>query len=176
MTRYLTAASPRLVPGAIALAIAALLSAGEAHSASGVDLVAARSTSLAAAKAAEEAGEKQRAKEGNPSGAMTAAVATSLPVAKAEPPKPVEIWRITAEDGTLADGLRKWVLKAGYEGLEWSAGREIRAYRLEQTGTFKEALWQVMYDTGTTNYRLRACIYKNGLVRIVTKNTLCKFQ
>lgn len=172
MTGYLTAARPRLVSGAIALAIAALLSAGEAHSASGVDLVAARNTSLAAAKAVEEAAEKQRANEGK----AALLVATSSPVANVEPPKPVEIWRISAEDGTLADALRKWVEKAGYRGLEWNAPREIRAYPLEQSGTFKEALWQVMYDTGTTGFRLRSCIYKNGIVRVIPKNVICRPQ
>jgi hypothetical protein len=181
-----------MVSGAIALAIAGLLSSGEAHaSIPAVDLVAARAAALSNAKAeadakaaavAVQAVDKQRELDAKAVVATTAAVTTqaavvtSSPVANMEPPKPVEIWRISAEDGTLADALRKWVEKAGYRGLEWNAPREIRAYPLEQTGTFKEALWQVMYDTGTTGFRLRSCIYKNGIVRVVPKNIICRPQ
>lgn len=137
------------------------------------DLLSTRPTSQPAASPAASSSTTER----QPAVAAMPAESSPAPVAAQAndvPPPPTEtVWVINRTDTALAQALRRWAKTAGYD-LVWDAQKEAPAFPMRTTGTFRSALEQTMKDSVTFEYPLRACIYKNHVVRIIHRSELCK--
>ncbi|KAA0178810.1 hypothetical protein FX016_23035 [Cupriavidus gilardii] len=87
---------------------------------------------------------------------------------------PQQRWEITRDDPSLAVGLRRWAEQAGYERFVWSPKKELPRTPLTVSGTFVEAMEQIMRDSEAAAYPVRTCIYLNKTVRVVYATQPCK--
>nr|WP_280971475.1 TcpQ domain-containing protein [Cupriavidus gilardii]WDE72712.1 hypothetical protein [Cupriavidus gilardii] len=174
---------------AAALCLATLCGAASASAATdSVDLVAKRRTTAAEAMTALEADASTPAPQRNPGVAgiaivpandpATARSAASEPTIPSPPAPSISItkapslWEIRSDDTSLATVLDRWAREAGYR-FRWTAPREQPAFPLAIRGSFEDALKQIMSDTRSTQYPLRACIYLNRTVRVIHASQSC---
>lgn len=111
-----------------------------------------------------------------PVAAPTAAATTAAakPVASTPPaiPAPAPQWRLVPADDTLSAALTRWGSVAGYQ-VVWQAPKDLPVYAATYTGSFETAVEQVMRDTTLGAYPLHACLYDNGVLRVLHSTQSC---
>lgn len=87
------------------------------------------------------------------------------------PPPPQPVYRVLKSDKTLSETLARWSREAGWQ-LSWEAHKDF-AITLEATftGSFKDAITNVVDGLAASDAPVQAIFYKNKVVRIVMRGT-----
>lgn len=106
------------------------------------------------------------------------AIAAPKPPVAVEAPRPPPRWEVQIADVSLLNTFQRWALQAGYR-VKWDAARHVLIDAPGVvTGTFEEAVEQVLSSPGIRNgeYPLEVCYYPNQppLARITRRGEQVK--
>lgn len=125
-----------------------------------------------------------------PASGPTAAKATPLPASiaiktsvlpRAAQPAPsssanlsiAPLWEAKPVDGTLQRLFARWAKQVGWTTL-WDADQDIPLVATAQfTGSFTDAVQEVLRTTESTDTPLHPCFYTNQVMRVVPISTVC---
>lgn len=80
-------------------------------------------------------------------------------------------WAIRSSDGTLSKTLARWA-QGNTPPIAWEADKDFPALAATYSGTYLEAIEQVMQDTARSQFPLHACVYDN-VVRVLHTSQSC---
>lgn len=96
----------------------------------------------------------------------------AAPAAPQSAVAPVQRWEVLTEDQKLSRTIARWARKEMLDTF-YEAPKDLVAVKANYTGTFAEAVTQLMLDTPSSGYPLRACQYDNS-IRILHLSQSCK--
>jgi len=91
-------------------------------------------------------------------------------------PAPVQTWSVSVEDRTLREALARWAAREGwtFEPEHWAMNVDIPLVAsAEFTGSFKDAVRELMSATEMSRTPAQPCFYSNQVLRVVAYTESC---
>lgn len=84
-----------------------------------------------------------------------------------------QTWEIYGNDRNLREAFARWAVAAGWQ-LSWEVEKDIQTAPARFSGSFEDALLEVVKAMQGTEKPISMCVYDNNVVRIVSSSLVCK--